>query len=164
MARASREFAVAHRPQDPAQGLLGDGHPVILGIDLGQIAQPPAHHAVGGGRRPLFDQAPEDLTLIGVQARPSPGGLAVDQPARAIGVEGHDPITHRLQSDPADRGRLRAHATRGDHGQRQQAAGLGRVTRPLGQDAQGLGIKIRPQRYRSSHRILLRLQNQRKES
>ena len=55
MARASREFAVAHGPQDPAQFLLGDLHAMILGQDLRQIAQPPAHHPVSGWRRPLFD-------------------------------------------------------------------------------------------------------------
>jgi len=90
---------------------------VILAQDLGQIAQAQVPHAVGGRRRPLFDQDPEKLELVGVQARTSPTGLAVDQPARAIGVEGHAPITHRLQPEPADLGRLRAHSTRGDHRQ-----------------------------------------------
>ncbi|OAH17330.1 hypothetical protein AX289_31575 [Methylorubrum populi] len=141
-----------------------DRNAVILAQDLGQVTQAPADHTVGGGRRPLFDQGPENLALVGVQARMGTRGLAVDQPAWAIGVEGHDPITHRLQPDPADLGRLRTRATRGNHRQRQRAAGLGRIPRPLGQDAQGLGIKIRSQRHRSSHRILLRLQNQRTES
>jgi hypothetical protein len=127
MARTGRELAVAHRPQDPAQGLLGNRHAVILGQDLGQIAEPPAYHAVSGGNRPLFDQRLEDVPLIGVQARTGPRGLAVDQPVRAIGVEGQDPVAHRLQPDPADLGRLRARAARRDHRQRQQAAGLGRI-------------------------------------
>jgi hypothetical protein len=90
MARAGRELAVAHGPQDPAQGLLGDRHAVIFGQDLGQIAQPPPHHTVYGRRRSLFDQRLEDIALVGVQARTGPGGLAVDQPVRSIGVEGHD--------------------------------------------------------------------------
>ena len=129
MARTGRELAVAHGPQDSAQGLLGDRHAVILGQDLGQIAQPPPHHTVCGRRRSLVDQRLEDLALVGVQARTGPGGLAVDQPVRSIGVEGHDPVAHRLQPDPADLGRLRAQTTRGDHRQRQQAAGLRRITR-----------------------------------
>ncbi len=82
-----------------------DRNAVILAQDLGQVAQAPADHTVGGGRRPLFDQGPENLALVGVQARMGTRGLAVDQPAWAIGVEGHDPITHRLQPDPADLGR-----------------------------------------------------------
>jgi hypothetical protein len=63
---------------------------MIFGQDLRQIAQPPAHHAVSGGRRFLFDQRLEDIALVGVQARTGSGSLAVDQPVRAIGVEGHD--------------------------------------------------------------------------
>ena len=90
MARASREFAVTHRPQDPAQGLLGDRHAVILTRDLRQIAQAPAHHPVSCGRRLLFDQGPESLALLSIQAAAGTGGLAVDQPVQAVGVEGHD--------------------------------------------------------------------------
>ncbi|KQP51166.1 hypothetical protein ASF41_13370 [Methylobacterium sp. Leaf111] len=117
---------------------------MILGQDLGQIAQPPPHHTVYGRRRSLFDQRLEDIALVGVQARTGPGGLAIDQPVRSIGVEGHDPVAHRLQPDPADLG----------------PAGLRRITRPLGQTAQGLRIEVRSQRHRSSHRIFLRLQTQ----
>ena len=90
MARASREFAVTHRPQDPAQGLLGDRHAVIVTRDLRQIAQAPAHHPVSCGRRLLFDQGPESLALLSIQAAAGTGGLAVDQPVQAVGVEGHD--------------------------------------------------------------------------
>ena len=79
MARSSREFAIPRRPQDPAQGLLGDRYAVILAQDLRQVARASAHHAVGGGRRPPFDERLEDLALIGVQAGAGTGGLAVDQ-------------------------------------------------------------------------------------
>ncbi|KQO69038.1 hypothetical protein ASF18_21845 [Methylobacterium sp. Leaf89] len=83
---------------------------------------------MSGRRRPLFDQRHEDVALVGVQARTGTRGLAVDQPGRAIGVEGYDPIAHRLQPDPANLGRLLTQTTRGDHRQRQPAAGLRRIT------------------------------------
>ena len=60
------------------------------------------------GVGPLLDQRAQRLALLGVQARTGARRLAVDQPVRAIGVEGHDPVAHRLQPDPADLGRLRA--------------------------------------------------------
>jgi hypothetical protein len=47
---------------------------MILGQVLGQIAQAPTHHAVGGGGRPLFEQGLEDLALLGAQARTGTGG------------------------------------------------------------------------------------------
>ena len=84
---------------------------MILGQDLGQIAQSPAHYAVGG-RRSLFDEGLEDIALIRAQAGTGTRGLTVDQPIRTGRVEGHHPVTPCLQTDPADLGRFRARAAR----------------------------------------------------
>jgi len=41
-----REFAIAHRPQLPAQSLLGDGDAELLEDPLCQIDQPPSYHSM----------------------------------------------------------------------------------------------------------------------
>ena len=105
---------------------------MILEQDLGQIDQPPAHHPVGGRHRTLLDQGPQRRPLIRIQARAGAGGLAVDQPTGTTRVERHDPVPHRLQPDPAERGRLRARSARVDRRQGQQAPRLGGVARGLG--------------------------------
>ena len=141
MARAGRELAVAHGPQDPAQGLLGDRH-AGSSKDLGQIPQPPAHHPVHDpGSGPLFDDpSPERLALnVSFSLGRLPGALPSIRPAGPSAFKATTQLTHRLQPDPADLGRLRTRATRGNHQQRQQAAGLGRIRDPLARDAAGRG-------------------------
>ena len=94
MARTSRELAITHAAQDPAQRLLADQN-AKLGIDpLRQIDQPPTdhpvHRRVGAGLNdPLQGRA-----LLGIQQRRVARRFAVDQPGRTFAVEGQYPIPH----------------------------------------------------------------------
>lgn len=131
---------------------------MILEQDLSQIDQPPAHHPVRGWHRALLDQGLQRGTQIRIQPWAGTGSLAADQPMWPLSVEGEHPVAHGLKPNPAESGRLGAQTARVDRRQSQKAAGLIRIARALGQSSQGRGIKIWPQRHRSGHHILLRLQ------
>jgi hypothetical protein len=94
---------------------------------LAEIAQPPAHHAVDRGDRPLVDLCGQGLAVFVGQQRRGAGRLAVEQSCRPLGVETHHPVAHDLQGHVAQPRRLRARAAVVDRRQRQQTTGLGGV-------------------------------------
>lgn len=55
MVRSGRKLAMAHGPQFPAHGLLGDAEAELLVQPLAKIDDPSAHHAMDRRRRSLFD-------------------------------------------------------------------------------------------------------------
>src|SRR5262245_55014478 len=87
VARPGREFAVAHRPELPAECLLGDRDAELLKYPLRQIDQPPAHHAVDRRDRPTFDHAGKCSPLTVVELGWLPRRLAVQETIRPSCVE-----------------------------------------------------------------------------
>src|SRR5262249_24017546 len=65
----ARELAIAHGPQLPARGLLGDGDAELLEYPLRQIDQPPAHHAVDSRDWTAFDHPRNGLALHIIELR-----------------------------------------------------------------------------------------------
>ena len=61
VARARREFAVAHGAQLPAERLLGDSDAELLKDPLRQIDQPPAHNAVDRREQDRWRRASDHL-------------------------------------------------------------------------------------------------------
>ena len=80
MAWPSREFAIAHSPQLPAQSLLGDGDAELLKDPLRQIDQPPAHHAVYRRYRTALDHSGDRLALAIIEFGGLAWRLSVQQP------------------------------------------------------------------------------------
>ena len=124
MARARRELAIAERPHFAAQGLLGDGHAVLVPEPLDQIDQPPAHHPMHRWNGTGLDHLRQMPAMIIGEARGLARRLAVDQAFRPLSVELEHPVAHDLQRHPADPRRLRARASIVDRRQRKQPAGL----------------------------------------
>jgi len=83
--------------------------------------------------------------LLGIQLRPLPRRLPVDQAVWTLGVELLDPVTDDLNRDTAQCGRFAAAGTIIDRCNRQEPPGLRGVPRMPGREAAGLGIKIRSQ-------------------
>ena len=124
MARARRELAIAERPHFAAQGLLGDGHAVLVPEPLHQILQPPAHDPMDSRNGAALHQGQQGLAMAGAQLADIPRRFAVDQAFGAMGVEPDHPVPHRLQPDPADPRRPGPRAAIVDLGQRQQPSAL----------------------------------------
>ena len=146
VARAGGELAVAHGAQLAAQRLLGDGHPELLPEPLAQVDEPPAHHAVDGGRRAVLDHRRQCRPMRVARPGRLAGGLAVDQPAGTLGVEPQHPVPDDLQRHPADPGRLGPRRPVVDGRQRQQAAGLRGILGLPRRGPQVGGVEIAPQR------------------
>jgi hypothetical protein len=72
-----RELAIAHGPQLPAQGLLGDGDAELLEDPLRQIDQPPAHHTVDRRDWAALDCPRNSLALGVIELGGLAGRLAV---------------------------------------------------------------------------------------
>jgi hypothetical protein len=100
MTRPGRELAKTHRPQLPAQSLLGHPDAVLLPQPLRQIDQAPAHHPVNGRDRSALDHAGEFLPLGVVELRRPSRRLAIDEASRPLGIEPQHPIADRLQPNP----------------------------------------------------------------
>ena len=129
VARPGRQLAEAHRPQLPAQGLLGDPDAVLLPHPLRQIDQSPAHDTMDRRDRAALDDAGERLALGVVElGRPS-RRLAIDETLRPPGIEPQHPVADRLQTDTANARRLPTRAAVVNLGKRQQAPALIRIPR-----------------------------------
>jgi hypothetical protein len=83
--------------------------------------------AVDGRDRPVLHHPGQSPALIVVQLGGMAGRLAIDEPLRAILVEGQNPILYGLKPDPADPGRIRPGASVVDLHQGQEPTSLGRV-------------------------------------
>jgi hypothetical protein len=151
MARSGRQLAEAHRPQLPAQGLLGHPDAVFLPQPLRQIDQPPAHHPMHGRDRAALDHTRQCLALGVVELGHTARRLAVDQTVQPVGIEPQYPITDRLQPDPADPRRVGTRATIVNLGKRQQAPHLLRLARLLRRSPQRRPVEITPQANWSRH-------------
>jgi hypothetical protein len=108
VARASREFTVAHGTELPAQRLLGDRDAEFLEDPLRQIDQPPAHHAVNRRNRATLNHANDDLALGSIELGWVARRFAVQETIRTAGVEVQHPVADDLKPDAADLGRLSA--------------------------------------------------------
>ena len=69
----SRQLAIAHGAQFPAQRLLGDGDAELFVYPLRQVDQPPAHHAVDRRDWAALDHLGDGLALAIIEL----GGLAL---------------------------------------------------------------------------------------
>ena len=151
MPRPGRELAEAHRPQLPAQSLLGNPDAVLLPNPLRQVDQPPAHDPMDRRDRAALDDAGEFLALGAVElGRPS-WCLAIDETVRPPGIEPQHPVADCLQTDTANARRLPARAAVVNLGKRQKAPALVRVPRLLRQPPQHQRVKVFPQRDWTSH-------------
>ena len=146
MARASRELAITHIAQHPAQRLLGDGDAEFLENPLAEIDDPPAHHPVNSRDRPTLDDRGERSAMRVVQPRWLSGRLAINQPVRPVRIELDHPVANDLKRHPADLRRLRARRAFVDRRQRQKPTRLRPVLRSLGGRPHHLCVKITPKR------------------
>ena len=135
MAWPSREFAIAHSPQLPAQSLLGDGDAELLKDPLRQIDQPPTHHAVDSRDRAALDHPRDCLALNIIELRGLPGRFAVHKTIGATRIEPQHPIPDDLKPNVANLRRLDARRTVIDRSKCQEAPGLRPVLRLLRQAA-----------------------------
>src|SRR5262245_2246604 len=142
VARPGREFAVAHRPELPAECLLGDRDAEFLKYPLRQIDQPPAHHAVDRRDRTTFDHAGKCSTLTVVELGWLPRRLAVQGTMSPACVDAQYPVPYDLRADPADLRCLRACPTVIDCRKSQKSAGLRAILRLSRKPAQLRCIKI----------------------
>ena len=108
MAWASRELAISHLAQHPAQRLLGDDDAEFFGQPLAKIDDPPAHDPMNCRDRSALKDRHQRRAMLVVQPRRLPWGLAIDQPVGTMRVELEDPVADNLQPDAADLGRLGA--------------------------------------------------------
>jgi hypothetical protein len=69
-----------HDPQLPAHGLGGDDDAVFLEHPLAEVDKPPAHEAMQGGDRTVFNHAGQRPAVLGPHARRLPWHLAGDGP------------------------------------------------------------------------------------
>jgi hypothetical protein len=102
MAWAGRELAIAHGPQLPAQGLLGDGDAEFLEDPLCQIDQPPTHDTVDCRDRTVVDHVGNRLALGIIELRGLAGRFAVQEAVRATRIEPQHPIPDDLKPDTTD--------------------------------------------------------------
>ena len=142
MLRPGRELTKAHRAQLTAQGLRRDRDAELLPQPLPEIAQPPAHHALGRGDRTAVDLRRQRLAVRVGQQRRRAWCATVDQPRWPLGIEAHHPVANDLQGDMAQPRRLRARATIIYRGQGKQAPGLGRVLAPPRQATELSGAEV----------------------
>jgi hypothetical protein len=108
VAWASRKLAKAHGTQLPPDCRLIDLDPIFLKEPACEILAPPTHHAVDGRDRLALHHSGQGLALLVIQLGAVAGRLAVDEPVGTTLVEAQHPVTHDLESDPADPGRIRS--------------------------------------------------------
>jgi hypothetical protein len=108
MARAGREFAVAHGPQLMSKSLLADRDLELVSQPLGQVYDPPAHDAVGGGNRPRLDDLLQCVAVLVIENRLRPWCLACRQTVRSIRIEAQNPVPNNLPRHPANKGCIAA--------------------------------------------------------
>ncbi len=108
MAGTSREFAITHGTQLPAEGLLGDGDTELFEdpAPLCEIDQAPAYDTVDRRDRAALDYAGDHLALCSVEFGGAAWRLAV-QAVSASRVEPQYPVADNLKADPADLRSLR---------------------------------------------------------
>jgi hypothetical protein len=94
---------------------------------LDQIGNAPANDAIDRRVRTSLDDLEQGRTLSPIEQRRLAWRLAGRKARRAVGVEPHDPIAHRLQTDAADRGSSRARLAGIDRRERQQSPNLARI-------------------------------------
>jgi hypothetical protein len=97
MARAGREFAVAHGARFPAERLLGDRDPELLVQPLTKIDDPPAHDAVDRWRRPALDRRSQGGPVRVIEPGRLARRLAVDETIRPVRVELQHPVADDLK-------------------------------------------------------------------
>ena len=83
----SRQLAITHRPQFPAQCLLGDGDAELFVYPLRQVDQTPAHHAVDRRDWSALDHLGDCLALAIIELGGLAWRLSVQQPVRAVRIE-----------------------------------------------------------------------------
>lgn len=151
MARARRELAEAELPQLAPNRALVQAHAEPCKQPGRQILAPPAHHAVPIRIGAALDDRGERQALLLAQLGRMARSLAVDQPGRAVSVEGQNPVAYRLQAYNTDPSCFRAAAPIVDLSQRQQTAALACVAPSLGQTARVIGTKVFAKRHCSGH-------------
>jgi hypothetical protein len=108
MARASRELAITHAAQFPAQRRLGDDDAEFLVYPLTEIDDPPAHDAVNRRDWTALDDRRQRRAVLIVQPRRLSRSLAIEQTLGPIGVEFDHPIANDLNRHAANLRRLGA--------------------------------------------------------
>ncbi len=129
MAWTSREFAVAHGAQLPAERLLGDRDAELLEYPLREINQPPAHHPVDRRDRAALDHPRNRLALRVIELRGLPWRLAVQETVRPPRVEPQHPVPDDLKPNAADLRRLGARRAVIDRGKSQKPSSLRAILR-----------------------------------
>ena len=79
MARSSRELAITHGAQFPAQRLPGDDDAEFLEHPLTEIDDPPAHDAMNRRDWTALDDRRQRRTVLIVQPRRLSRSLAIEQ-------------------------------------------------------------------------------------
>ena len=151
VARADRQLAETHLLDHAAERAFVQADAEARVDPGGQILEAPAHHAVPVQVRPRVDDPCQRPSLRRVRLGPVARHLAVDQPRRAVCVEGQHPVAHRLQAPRTDPRRLRAAAAILDRSQRQKPAALAGVPARPGQSPKIVGSEIRAERDGSGH-------------
>src|ERR1700734_899062 len=146
MARASRELAITHLAQHPAQRLLGDDDAEFLENPLAEIDDTPAHDPVNRWNWAALDDRGERRPMRVVKPGWLSRRLAVDQALRPLGVELQHPVANDLERHPADPGRLRAPRAFVNRRQSQKPPRLRPVLRSPCRRPHHLRIKISPER------------------
>ncbi len=148
VARAGREFAVAHGAQLPAERLLGDRDAELLEDPLREVDQPPAHHAVDRRDRAALDHLRNSLTLGVIELGWLAWRLAVQETSRPPRVEPQHPVPNDLETDTADLRDFCPRRALVDRGKCQQSPSLRAILRLLRQPAQPRCVEISSKRYR----------------
>src|SRR5271157_6592455 len=146
MARASRELAISHGAQFPAQRLLGDDDAEFLVYPLTEIDDPPAHDPVNRRDWTALDDRRQRRTVLIVQPPRLSRSLAVEQTLGAMAVELQHPIPNDLKRHAADLRCFRPRRSFVYRRERQKPTRLRPVLRPLGSGSHGLSVKIGPKR------------------
>ncbi len=148
MARAHRQLAEAEAIDQPSECALVQADAEARVDPGGQILQPPTHHPVPVRVRPALDDLHQGLALCRVQLRLLARLLAVDQPRRAIRVEGQHPVAHRLQAHRPNPRRIGPAAAVVDLSQSQETTALARIPADLGVPPQIVGREVLTQPHR----------------
>ena len=144
MARSSRELAITHGAQFPAQRLPGDDDAEFLEHPLTEIDDPPAHDAMNRRDWTALDDRRQRRTVLIVQPRRLSWSLAIEQTLGAIGVEFDHPIANDLKRHAANLRRLGPARAFVNRRQRQKPPGLRPILRPPRGGPRHPRIKISP--------------------
>ena len=122
-----RELDIAKFSEFPAHGRFVKRDRKFRMKPLCQIAQSPTHNPMDRRSRTALHDLHKRLALGIVEFGPLAGGLPINQPIRASGIEPQDPVAHDLKTYAPDTRRIASAATIVNLGQRQQPAALVRV-------------------------------------